>query len=504
MHITAPLPAQDANERALLARVRPPDWVNPKPRALYDLAILGAGPAGLAAAEMAVSTGLSVALIERNVIGGNSLDVGSIPSKAMISSAARVAAFRDTYRFGVVKPAPPPVDFGAVMARMKRLRARIAGYHSAARLRDLGVDVFFSNAQFAGSHSLEINSGQISFKKALVATGARPKASDIPGFEQLNYFTSSTIFDITALPERLAIVGGGPLGCELAQAFCRLGSHVIIIQNEPKFLPNEERDAAELLSWALSRDGVEVRLNTSVTAGQMSNGIKTLVTLNNGIRDQVQANEILLSVGRVPNVEDLNLSKAGVDCLPSTGIEVDAFLCTRNPDIYAAGDVCSTHKFANVAEASGRLAVTNAFFSRDRQQSSQNIPWCTFCAPEIARIGLDVASARQQSIPVRSYTVMMQDVDRAITDGMEDGFVKICVRDGTDEILGATIVAARASEMINEMSVIMSAGVGMRALAEILHTYPTQSDAIRMAARAFVQAERSATIHHRLTPQDAA
>lgn len=504
MHLTAPLTAQDDQEAALLARVRPSDWVNPKPKALYDLAILGAGPAGLAAAEMAVSEGLSVALFERNVIGGNSLNVGSIPSKAMIGSAGEVASIRDSYRFGAGTAVPPKVDFGAVMARMKRLRARIAGYHSAARLRDLGIDVFFSKAQFSGPHGLEMSNGQIGFKKAIVATGARPKASDIPGFEQLNYFTSSTIFDITALPERLAIVGGGPLGCELAQAFCRLGSHVIIIQNEPKFLPKEERDAAELLSWAMSRDGVEVRLNTLVTAGQMSKGIKTLLTLNNGVRDEVQANEILLSIGRVPNVEDLNLTKAGVDCLPLTGIEVDAFLCTRNPDIYAAGDVCSGHKFANVAEASGRLAVANAFFGGDRPQTSQNIPWCTFCAPEIARIGLDGAGARQKSIPVRSFTVMMQDVDRAITDGMDDGFVKICVRDGTDEILGATIVAARASEMINEMSVIMSAGMGMRALAETLHTYPAQSEAIRMAARAFVRAERSATSYHGLTPQDAA
>ncbi len=503
MHLIAPLPALDGNDAALLARVRPPDWINPRPKALYDLAILGAGPAGLAAAEMAVSKGLSVALFERNALGGNSLNVGSIPSKAMIGSAGAAAGIRDTYRFGVGPDAPPQIDFGTVMARMKRLRARIAGYHAAARLRDLGVDVFFSSARFAGPHSLVMEAGDISFKKALVATGARPKAADIPGFEQLNYFTSSTIFDITALPKRLAIVGGGPLGCELAQAFCRLGSHVVIIQNEPKFLPKEERDAAELLSWALSRDGVEVRLNTQVTGGQISNGIKTLVTLNNGVRDQVQADEILLSVGRVPNVEDLNLTKAGVDCRPMTGIAVDAFLCTKNPDIYAAGDVCSVHKFANVAEASGRLAVTNAFFGPDSQRTSQNIPWCTFCDPEIARIGLDAAGARQQSIPVRSFTVMMQDVDRAITDGMDDGFVKICVRDGTDEILGATIVAARASEMINEMSVIMSVGLGMRALAEVLHTYPAQSEAIRMAARAFVRAERSAT-GHGLTPQDAA
>ena len=485
--------AQGTDEAALLAKVRPPGWVSPKPRSLYDLAILGAGPAGIAAAQMAVSKGLSVALFERNVIGGNSLNVGSIPSKALIGSAGEVAALRDTYRFGAGPPAPSQVDFNAVMGRVRRLRARISGDHSATRLRDLGVDVFFSNAQFAGPQTLEMGEGLICFKKALVATGARPKAADIPGFEHLSYFTSSTIFDIKALPKRLAIVGGGPLGCELAQAFCRLGSHVIIIQNEPKFLPKEERDAAELLSWALSRDGVEVRLNTLVIGCQMSNGIKTLVTLNNGVRDEVQADDILLSIGRVPNVEDLNLTKAGVDCLPLTGIAVDAFLCTRNPDIYAAGDVCSALKFANVAEASGRLAVTNAFFGLNRRQSSLNIPWCTFCAPEIARIGLDVASARQQSIPVRSYTVMMQDVDRAITDGMDDGFVKICVRDGTDEILGATIVAARASEMINEMSVIMSAGIGMRALAEILHTYPTQSEAIRMAARAFVCAEHSAT-----------
>jgi pyruvate/2-oxoglutarate dehydrogenase complex dihydrolipoamide dehydrogenase (E3) component len=474
------------DQENFLCRVRPPNWQNPKAQELYDLIVVGGGPAGLAAAEFARRQGRSVALIERDHLGGNSLNSGSIPSKAIIRAARVFAFIRDGADFGTTAP-NGPIDFAAVMARMRRIRTRIAEYHSADRLSARGIDVFFCSARFEGPNTVRAGETRLSFKKAIVATGARPQASDIPGLEEIGYLTSDSIFGLNELPPRLGVIGGGPLGCELAQAFfCRLGSRVTIVQNEPKFLPLEERDAAELLSMSMSRDGVETRLNTTVVGARMEGGAKLLDTVNDDLKFSITVDEVILSIGRAPNVGDLGLESAGIDFDAVRGIDVDDFLRTSNADVYAAGDVSSAHPFTNIAEASARLAVQNAFGARMQRQSRLTIPWCTYCDPEIAHIGLHLREARRQSIPVKCFTVMMQDVDRAITDEQDDGFVKIYVREGTNRILGASIVASRASELINEMSVIMSAGIGMRKLATILHTYPAQSDAIRLAAVAYM------------------
>jgi len=475
-------PSQDD----LLRKVRPRDWQNPQPRGRYDLVILGGGPAGLSAAEFARRQGRSVALVERYRLGGNSLNSGSIPSKAIIR-AARVLSFsRDEEEYGAAPFEAPLTDFQGVMARIRRIRTRVAEYHSVDRLQAQGIDVFFADARFAQPDIVIAGEASLSFKKAIIATGARPRSSNIPGLDEVGYLTSDSMFDLAELPKRLGVIGGGALGCELGQAFCRLGSRVTIVQNEPKFLPGEERDAAELLSMSMSRDGVDTRLNTTVVAARRGDGTKLLDTINDGVKSSIVVDEVLLSIGRVPNIENLGLAAGGIGFETAQGINVDDFLCTTNADVYAAGDICNRRQFTNIAESSGRLAVENAFGARRERQSQSTIPWCTYCDPEIAHIGMHAGEAREQSIPVEGFTVMMQDTDRAITDGQDSGFVKIYVRQGTDQILGATIVATRASELINEMSVIMSAGIGMRRLATILHTYPAQSDAIRLAAMAFV------------------
>lgn len=477
--------AKPDDEQTFLRRVRPEDWKNPTPRSIYDLAIVGAGPAGLAAAGTAARLGFSVALIERNRMGGNSLNVGSVPSKAIIRTARVNGTMRDAEEFGAPTPDESALDFSKVMARMRRIRTRISEYNSVYDLATLGVDIFFANARFESADALLVGDVRLHFKKAIVATGARPRAPDIPGLDQTGYRTSATIFELTALPKRLAVIGGGPLGCELAQAFCRLGSHVKIVQNDPKFLPREERDAAEILSRSLARDGVEIHLNTTVVGARRDGGDKTLETVNNEVKGAIQADEILLSIGRVPNIEELNLEAAGVAFDKEQGIKVNDFMCSTNPKVFAAGDVCLALKFANAAQFSARLAVQNSLMDAQQRQSNSTIPWCTFCDPEIAHIGLQVWEARQQSIPIKSFTVMMHDVDRAITDGQDTGYVKIHIAEGTDRILGATIVASRASEMINEMAVIMSAGIGMKALAGVVHTYPAQSEAVMLAAQAY-------------------
>jgi pyruvate/2-oxoglutarate dehydrogenase complex dihydrolipoamide dehydrogenase (E3) component len=484
---STPARSEQAIGEDFLRRVRPPDWRNPQPRGPYDLAIVGAGPAGVSAAELARRQGRSVALLERRWLGGNSLNAGSIPSKAIIRAAQELSSLRDEEDFGAVAFRPPQTDFTAVMARMRRIRTRLAEYHSAERMTAQGIDLYFCDARFAGPKLLLAGDAPLSFDKAIVATGARPRPPDIPGLDRIGYLTSDSVFDLTELPGRLGIIGGGPLGCELAQAFCRLGSHVTIMQSDPKFLPEVERDAAELLSRSMSRDGVETRLNTSVVGARMDGAAKCLDIVNDDIKCAITVDEVMLTIGRLRNVEELGLDAAGIRYSPERGIDVDEFLRTSNPDVYAAGDACDWQHFTNVAESSARIAVQNAFGAAVRRHDQSQIPWCTYCDPEIAHIGINVREASRQSIPITSFTVMMQDVDRAITDGQDDGFVKLYVRDGTDQILGATVVATRASELINEISVIMSAGIGMRRLAGILHTYPAQSDAIRLAALAYLR-----------------
>jgi pyruvate/2-oxoglutarate dehydrogenase complex dihydrolipoamide dehydrogenase (E3) component len=271
----------------------------------------------------------------------------------------------------------------------------------------------------------------------------------------------------------------------MAQVFAHLGARVTLLQGEPKFLPNEERDAAEILSLALSRSGVDTWLNTSVVGARTQGAEKWIEATNGGVRYSLAADEILVTTGRVVNTEELSLRGAGIECNSEGAIDVDDLLRTANVNVYAAGDVCLPHKFTNAAAATGRMAVLNAFDGGNHRVSRMIVPWCTYCDPEIAHIGMQLWDARRQSIPVKTYTIMMQDVDRAITDGRDDGFVKIHLRGETDEIIGATIVASRASEMINELAVIMNAKVGMRQLADVLHTYPSQSDAIRLAAVAY-------------------
>lgn len=484
MRRTAP-PTPLDDDATLLRRVRPPNWRNPPLKKLYDLAIVGAGPAGIAAAEYAARRGFAVALIERSALGGDSLHTGSIPSKAIIRTADIYDGMREADEFGAPLPEQPAFDFTAAMVRMRRIRTRISVYHSVHDLTALGVDIFFGQARFAGTDRLLVDDTPLPFRKVLIATGARPKIPGIPGLKETGFRTSSTVFEMTALPKRLAVIGGGPLGCELAQAFRRMGAHVTIVQNNPKFLPREERDAAEILNWSMARDGMDIRLNTTVTAARREGGMKILETLNNEVKGEILADEILVCTGRIPNIEALDLDAAGIASNPRRGVTVDEFLCSSNPDIYAAGDACLPLKFTNAAQSSARLAVANALLRAGRKQDNSVIPWCTYCSPEIAHIGLQVWDARRQSIPIKSYTVMLNDVDRAITDGEETGFVKIHVAEGTDRILGATIVASHASELINEIAVIMSTGIGMAALAEVVHTYPAQSGAIMLAAQAY-------------------
>ncbi|MDO9118212.1 MAG: mercuric reductase [Nitrospira sp.] len=489
---TAP---QDRYERERLAQVRPDGWRNPQPADRYSLVVIGAGTAGLVAAHAAAALGAKVALIERHLFGGDCLNVGCVPSKALIRTSRLYAEMRNAEQYGAQTPADIRVEFLAVMERMRWIRARISRTDSVQRLLAAGVDVFFGQARFTDTDALTVEGARLRFKKALIATGARPDTPVIPGLVEAGFLTNENIFDLTELPRRLLVIGGGPLGCELAQAFCRFGAQTIIAQKRPLFLPKEERDAAQILSDAFSRDGIDVRLNTKAVNVRVEQGQKLVDLESDDYKSTVAVDAILTGTGRVPNVEGLNLEAAGVEYDNLAGIRVDDFLQTSNRRIYAAGDVCLEHKFTHTADASARIVVRNALFLGRQRLSSLTIPWCTYTDPEIAHVGLYVREARERDIPVKTFTIPMHDVDRAIADDEEAGFVKIHVKEGTDRILGATVVARHAGEMINELTLAMVAGVGLGTLARVIHAYPTQAEAIKKAADAYNRTRLTPTIH---------
>jgi pyruvate/2-oxoglutarate dehydrogenase complex dihydrolipoamide dehydrogenase (E3) component len=485
---------RDAAERARLANVHPSEWRNPAPAARYDLVVVGGGTAGLVAAHAAVARGAKVALVERHLLGGNCLNIGCVPSKALIRTSRLYAEMRQAERFGAQTPADIRVDFAALMQRMRDIRARISRTSSAPELVAAGVDVFFGQAHFSGPDALQVDGVTLRFRKALIATGARPDTPSIPGLGAAGYLTNASVFNLTELPRRLLVIGGGPLGCEMAQAFCRFGAQTTIVQHWPLFLPREERDAAQILSDAFARDGIEVRLNTEVVNVRVEAGQKIVELLSDDYRSSIEVDAILTGTGRVPGVEGLGLEAAGVDYDRACGVHVDDFLRTSNRRIYAAGDVCLEHKFNDTADATAHIAVHNALRFGRRRLSGLTIPWCTYTDPEVAHVGLYVRQARERGIPVKTFTVLMHEVDRAVADSEEAGFVKIHVREGSDRILGATIVARHAGEMIGEITLAMVAGVGLRALSRVMHPYPTQAEAITKAADACSRTHHTPTI----------
>jgi pyruvate/2-oxoglutarate dehydrogenase complex dihydrolipoamide dehydrogenase (E3) component len=463
---------------------------NPSRAGKYGLLIIGGGPAGLMAAHKAAARGAKVALIERNLLGGECLNTGCIPSKTIIRTSRLYAEMRNAENFGARVPGDIRVDFPFLMERVKDVRARIGHLSfSAKQLTSLGVDIYSGEAAFVGPATVEVNGAAVHFRKALIATGSRPIIPTIPGLVEAGYLTNENVFDLTQCPRRLLVIGGGPLGCELAQAFCRLGSQVTIVQDDPMFLLQEERDAAQILSEALERDGIDINLNTQVANIRVEKDEKIIDLVSEDYKRTVVVDEILIGVGHRPNVEGLNLDTVGVEYDAQDGIRVDDFLRTTNPRIYAAGDVCFEHTFTHIEGASAGIVVENALFRGRKRHSALTVPWCTYTDPEIAHVGLYVREAQKKGISINTFTVLMQDVHRAIADGEEEGFVKISVENGTDKIVGATVVARHAGEMINDITLAMTSRIGLRALAGVIHPYPTQAQAIKMAADAYCRAQ---------------
>jgi pyruvate/2-oxoglutarate dehydrogenase complex dihydrolipoamide dehydrogenase (E3) component len=475
----------DENNRALLANAHPLDWTNPEPAGRYNLVVIGAGTAGLVTAAGAAGLGAKVALVEKRLLGGDCLNVGCVPSKALIRAARASADVRDAGQYGARVPAGATVDFPAVMERMRQLRAQISPHDSARRFQGLGVDVFLGEGRFTGPDRIEVAGKELRFHRAVIATGARAARPSIPGLAEAGFLTNETVFSLTELPPRFGVIGAGPLGCELAQAFARFGARVFLIGNRPQIMPREDPEAARLVAAAMQRDGLTLHLGVEVTRVDRAGAEKVLHLAGGAGPGEVRVDAILVGVGRVPNVEGLNLEAAGVQHDPRNGVHVDDRLRTTNGRIYAAGDVCSRYKFTHTADALARIVIQNALFLGRARVSALVIPWCTYTDPEVAHVGLSEKEAQERGIAVQTLVEPLLEVDRALLDGEADGFVKVHVRRGTDRILGATIVARHAGEMISELTLAMVGGRGLRTLARTIHPYPTQAEAIKKVADAY-------------------
>ncbi|HET7854752.1 MAG TPA: mercuric reductase, partial [Candidatus Methylomirabilis sp.] len=465
---------RDEHNRLLVSNAHPPDWENPEPAPRYNLVVIGAGTAGLVTAAGAAGLGARVALIEKHLLGGDCLNVGCVPSKCVIRSSRVIGEIQMAPELGVRVPRGTEVDFAAVMERMRRLRARISHHDSARRFRELGVDVFLGEGRFTGRDTVAVNGKTLRFSGAVIATGTRPVAPPIPGLAETGYLTNETVFSLTELPRRLAVIGAGPIGCELSQAFRRLGAEVWLLEAQSQILTREDRDAAEVLQRAFVRDGVHLVLGCKILKVERR-GPETLIQFErDGSQRGLTVDEILVGVGRAPNVEGLNLEAAGVG-YTREGVQVNDYLQTTNPRIYAAGDICLPHKFTHTADATARIVLQNALFLGRKKVSTLVIPWCTYTDPEVAHVGMYEADALARGIAVDTFVRPLREVDRAIADGEEDGFVKVHVRKGSDRILGATIVARHAGEMLSEITVAMVGNLGLKTIANVIHPYPTQA-----------------------------
>jgi pyruvate/2-oxoglutarate dehydrogenase complex dihydrolipoamide dehydrogenase (E3) component len=477
------LPADEHN-RLLLQNVRPADWTNPDPPPRYNLLVIGAGAAGLISASIAAGLGGKVALIERHLLGGDCLNVGCVPSKALIRAARVGALARRAGEYGVQGAADATVDFAAAMQRMRRLRASISPNDSAGRFRAAGVDVYFGQASFLDRKSVQVEGKTLCFSKAVIASGARAAAPPVPGLEEVGYLTNESVFSLTELPQRLAIIGAGPIGCELAQAFARFGSQVYLFEAQHGIMPNEDRAAAEIVLQALQRDGVQLFCcgkNLNVAAGPDG---KRLTVDSHDVHYDISVDEILVGAGRTVNVESLALEAAGVE-YDRHGVTVNDRLQTSNRNIFAAGDVCSRYKFTHAADAMARIVVRNALFFGRGRVSALTIPWCTYTEPEVAHVGLYEEEAHERGFGTQTFAQNFHDVDRAILDGETEGFVKVLVKKGSDRILGATIVGSHAGEMISEITLAMTARLGLKRISDTVHPYPTQAEALRKVADAY-------------------
>ncbi|MDB4886796.1 MAG: pyridine nucleotide-disulfide oxidoreductase dimerization region [Gemmatimonadetes bacterium] len=451
----------------------------------YDLIVVGGGTAGLVTAAGAAGLGARVALVERERLGGECLWTGCVPSKALLACGKAAAGVRAAGRYGV--HAEPRIDFGEAMRWVHRARERIAPNDSPERFRSLGVDVIHGTARFTAHRMLDVDGRALTSKRIVIATGSRPALPAIPGLDTVAYLTNETVFELTQRPGHLVILGAGPVGLELAQAFVRLGTRVTVIERGARLLPREEVELAGLLGDHLVADGVTLELGAAVTAVRRSDyGVVVTRTLN-GTSADVGGTHLLVATGRASRTDTMDLDRGGVE-IRDGSIAVDAHLRTTAPGVWACGDCVGGPRLTHVADYQARLVIRNAFFPFRGKADYSAIPWVTYTDPELAHVGLTEREARERhGSGVRAFTRPFTEVDRAIADGRTAGGVKL-VTSARGILLGGHILGSGAGDMIGEVALAVARGLSINALGKLVHAYPSMPEAIRQAAQKYDKA----------------
>ncbi|GAA4577761.1 FAD-dependent oxidoreductase [Planotetraspora kaengkrachanensis] len=486
---TIELYPDDVHNQRTIRQGHPSDWVN-REGGDYDLVVLGGGPGGLVAAMTAAAGGHRVAMTEQRLTGGTCVNFGCTPSKALIRCARAVHDASRGVEFGFRLDTPPQTDFGSVMDRVRRMRSLSSSGDAVEVVEQAGAEVYLGHTRFTAPNTVEVEGRLLRFRKAVIATGSDPVMPPIEGLRTGEYLTNETVFSLTELPARLVVIGGGPLGCELAQAFRRLGSEVDLVSHSRALLPNDEPEVGELIGRRFEQEGLRLHLGfTAVRAGAG----RLLVQGPDGTRE-LPYDALLIATGRKANVEHLDLGAAGVH-VARDGVEVDEYLCTSNPDVYAVGDATFPQKFTHAAMATARLCIANALDGAHRPARELVIPHCTYTDPEVAEVGLTPRRARDEGVAIDAYRLELAKVERAFIDGEEEGFGAIYTRSGSGEIAGATLVAAHAGEMISELTLAITNQVPLEALANTVHCYPTQAEVFQRIALQYAGPQSVAVAH---------
>ncbi len=474
------------------------DWQRPN-HFDNNLLVIGAGSGGLVTAYIAAAVKAKVTLIEKHKLGGDCLNTGCVPSKALIRSAKWLAHLRRAEEFGF-KTTQANFDFANVMERVQKIIKAVEPHDSIERYTELGVEVIQGEAKIVSPWEVEVTTPAgkrlISTRSIIIAAGARPFIPPIPGIEQINILTSDNVWSLRTLPKRLLVLGGGPIGCELTQAFARLGSQVTQVEMAPRLLMREDIEASAALMVSFLREGVDVRLNHTAKEFLIENGEQILIAEFQNQSIKIPFDQVLVAIGRTANIAGYGLEELDIQLSPRKTIETNAFQETNYPNIYAVGDVAGPYQFTHTAAHQAWYAAVNALFGQFRKFRTDYsvIPWSTFTDPEVARVGLNELDAKAQSTPYEVSTYAIDDLDRAIADGEAHGFVKVLTQPGKDKILGVTIVGEHAGDLLAEFVLAMKYGIGLNKILGTIHIYPTLAEANKYAAGVWKRAHAPARL----------
>jgi pyruvate/2-oxoglutarate dehydrogenase complex dihydrolipoamide dehydrogenase (E3) component/uncharacterized membrane protein YdjX (TVP38/TMEM64 family) len=456
----------------------------PKPQRFdYNLVVIGAGSAGLVSSYIAAAVKAKVALIEKHKMGGDCLNTGCVPSKALIRSAKMLAYGRRAAEFGL-NQAEAKVDFAAVMERVQRVISKVEPHDSIERYTSLGVECLTGEARITSPYTVEVNGRVLTTRSIIIATGASPFVPPIPGLKEAGYLTSDTLWELRDKPDRLVVLGGGPIGAEMTQAFARLGCQVTQVEMAPRLMIREDPEVSALIHELFEAEGVRVLTGHAAKQVVIEDGEKMLLCEHQGAPVRIPFDQIIVAVGRKPNVTGFGLEELGVRLSERGTIDADPFLRTNLPNILCAGDVAGPYQFTHTASHQAWYAAVNALFSpfKSFAVDYRVIPWCTFTDPEVARVGLSEEEARQQTVPFEVTRYPLDDLDRAIADSEAHGWVKVLTVPGKDKILGVTIVGPHAGDLLAEYVLAMKHGIGLNKILGTIHVYPTLAEANKLAA----------------------